>query len=167
MTLNTQTREAIAAELKQDPGAIIEYLADSHKVRPLDVAGCLPEDQMTHVSAEHFDEVMDEMRGWGRITFIVHTPDLIFEAKGEIPKGVRKHGTFNMHGDIGGHIRVDRCQAIYFASRPFMGVDTHSVQFYSDAGNCMFKIYLGRDRKRNLIPEQVEKFKALRDRLCS
>lgn len=167
MSLEDGIRSAVAADLEKDPGAIVEYMAEAHGASPADVAACLPAEQATLVSAKHFDAVLDDMRSWGRITFIVHTPEIIFEAKGEIPKGVRSNGMFNLHGDIGGHIRVDNCTAIYFASRPFMGMDTFSVQFYGKSGNCMFKIYLGRDSKRQMIPEQIEKFKALRDRLSA
>ncbi len=40
-------------------------------------------------------------------------------------------------------------------------------QFYSRDGHCMFKVYLGRDAERQLIPAQVERFLALRERLAA
>jgi putative heme iron utilization protein len=54
-----------------------------------------------------------------------------------------------------------------FVSRKLFESDTHSVQFYNRHGDCMFKVYLGRDAARRLIPEQVERFKAFRDRIAA
>jgi putative heme iron utilization protein len=46
-----------------------------------------------------------------------------------------------------------------------MGSESHYFGFFDEAGNNVFKIYLGRDKKRVLIPEQVESFKALQQKL--
>ena len=64
------------------------------------------------------------------------------------------------------------------AGRPFWSLDgksiafvargakriSMSVQFFNAAGDAMFKIFVGRDEKRELKPEQVQKFEALRAR---
>ena len=47
-------------------------------------------------------------------------------------------------------------------SKLFMGKEGHSFQFFGHSGRCIFKIYLGRDEQRQLLPEQVERFMALR-----
>jgi putative heme iron utilization protein len=39
-----------------------------------------------------------------------------------------------------------------------------SVQFFNAAGDAMFKIFVRRDAARELIPDQVAKFEALRTR---
>ena len=71
-----------------------------------------------------------------------------------------------MHGEspIGGHIRAENCAAIAFVSRPFMGRPSRSIQFFNTAGEAMFKIFVRRDEKRELIADQVAKFDALRER---
>jgi hypothetical protein len=69
--------------------------------------------------------------------------------------------------NVGGHIRADLLSAIYFVERPFMGMKSMSVQFFTLSGAPLFKVYLGRDEKRQLLPPQIELFTILRDRLTS
>ena len=71
-----------------------------------------------------------------------------------------------MHGDspIGGHIKAENCKEIAFVARPFMGRESRSLQFFNADGEAMFKIFVARDAARELIPEQVAKFDALRAR---
>jgi putative heme iron utilization protein len=45
-----------------------------------------------------------------------------------------------------------------------MGRPSCSLQSFNGAGEPMFKIFVRRDKDRNLIPEQVERFTALRAR---
>jgi putative heme iron utilization protein len=42
-----------------------------------------------------------------------------------------------------------------------MGMDTLSIQFFNVDGEAMFKIFVGRDEKRQLKADQVERFAAL------
>ena len=49
-----------------------------------------------------------------------------------------------------------------FVSRPFMGRPSRSLQFFNGAGEAMFKIFVRRDKERNLLSEQVARFDALR-----
>jgi putative heme iron utilization protein len=73
-----------------------------------------------------------------------------------------------LHGDrpIGGHIRYENCKHIAFVSRPFMGRPSRSLQFFNDAGEAMFKVFVRRDKERNLLPDQVARFDALRARMA-
>ena len=48
-----------------------------------------------------------------------------------------------------------------------MGRESRSVQFFNEAGDAMFKIFVRRDKDRNLLPEQAEKFEALRRRVTN
>ena len=50
--------------------------------------------------------------------------------------------------------------------RPFMGRESRSIQFFNGAGEAMFKIFVRRDEKRELIGEQVKLFDELRSRLA-
>jgi putative heme iron utilization protein len=45
-----------------------------------------------------------------------------------------------------------------------MGLPSLSIQFFNLKGDPMFKVYVGRDKDRKLLPEQEEKFKQLRSR---
>ncbi|WP_326493663.1 ChuX/HutX family heme-like substrate-binding protein [Rhodovulum sulfidophilum] len=76
-------------------------------------------------------------------------------------------GFFNLHGrPIGGHIRAGACAQVAFVARSLFGTDTRSVQFLDARGGVLFKIYIGRDAARALIPAQLAAFDALRARLA-
>jgi hypothetical protein len=46
-----------------------------------------------------------------------------------------------------------------------MGRASSSIQFFNEAGEAMFKIFVRRDAARELVPEQLQRFDALRVRL--
>ena len=48
-----------------------------------------------------------------------------------------------------------------FLSLPFMGLESHSIQFFDAADAVVFSIYVGREN-RALIPSVKERFLALR-----
>lgn len=64
-------------------------------------------------------------------------------------------------GELHGHLKLDNVKAVGLVSKPFMGRESHYFGFFSQSGENIFKIYLGRDEKRELIPQQVERFKAM------
>ena len=74
------------------------------------------------------------------------------------------HGYYNIHGDspIGGHIKAGNCKAIYLVDRAFHGRRSCSVQFFNGAGEAMFKVFVRRDAARELLPDQVARFEALK-----
>ena len=82
-------------------------------------------------------------------------------------RGSHGRGYFNIHGDspIGGHLKIERCAAIYFVDRPFFGRRSCSVQFLNGDGEAMFKVFAGRDEQRELKADQVARFEALRTKL--
>ena len=90
------------------------------------------------------------------------------EFTGPIPPGEIGRGYFNLMGRTGfhGHLRHDRCAGLAFLERPFMGKDSASVLFFNVDGGIMFKVFVGRDEKRELKIDQLAKFRALADRLC-
>ncbi|NCO46668.1 MAG: heme utilization cystosolic carrier protein HutX, partial [Vibrio sp.] len=59
------------------------------------------------------------------------------------------------------HLKLESIQHVALVSKPFMGRESHYFGFFSEQGDNIFKIYLGRDEKRELIAEQVARFKAL------
>ena len=85
-------------------------------------------------------------------------------SKGKIPEGRHGHGYFNLSGGsgLGGHLKIDDLGHICFLSLPFMGLESHSVQFFNAAGTVMFSVYVGREN-RQLIPAARESFFALRE----
>ena len=90
----------------------------------------------------------------------------VVEIKGQIPAGKHGGGYFNLdHGcPLGGHICSNNIAHMAFLSLPFMGLESHSIQFFDAAGAVVFSIYVGREN-RALIPSVKERFLALRTAL--
>jgi heme iron utilization protein len=154
-----RVRQELAA--KQD--GVLEAVASTHGVPLLGVIECLPTEMWKRISGGHFIDVMQDISGWGDITFVVHTKDAIVEFEGALPGGTSGHGFYNLKAGRGlsGHLRATNCRAIVFLRRPFMGMDTMSVQFFNADGGTMFKIFVGRDESRRLKVDQVERFARL------
>ncbi|MEM7501588.1 MAG: heme utilization cystosolic carrier protein HutX [Pseudomonadota bacterium] len=166
MSLTQEQRSAIRATLTDKPGSVLESVAAEHNVCTADVVACLPDDEAVVVDGAHFESVMGDLTEWGEVLFIVHTADLVFEVRGEIPPGTTGRGYYNLHGSpIGGHLKADRCESIAFVSRQLFSKQSRSIHFYSIDGDCMFKIYVLRDEQGEMLKDQVSRFCALAARL--
>jgi heme iron utilization protein len=159
----------LAERLAQNADGILEQIAREYSVSTFEVVRALPADHRTIVAGSLFEKIFAELTSWGEVLFIVHTPDIVLECAGKIPPGSFCRGYFNIHGDspIGGHLKAENCAHIAFVSRPFMGRPSRSLQFFNGAGEAMFKIFVRRDDKRELLPEQVARFDALRGSLAA
>jgi putative heme utilization carrier protein HutX len=160
----TDVRPPLRQRLASNPDGVLEQIARDYGVSTLDVVEALPEEHRLVVPGARFADIMSALTGWGDILLIVHTPDIVLECAGPLPPGTAGRGYFNIHGDspIGGHIRADNCRSIAFVSRPFMGRRSCSIQFFNEAGESMFKVFVRRDEERNLVPDQVRRFEELR-----
>jgi putative heme utilization carrier protein HutX len=165
-TVQESERKPLAARLALNPDGILEQIAREYSVSTLEVVRNLLPAHRTIVDAERFVEVMEDVGTWGDILFIVHTPDIVLECAGSIPPGSFGRGYYNIHGDspIGGHVRAEACTQIVFLSRPFMGRQSMSIQFFNGDGEAMFKVFVRRGEKRELKADQVAKFEAMRAR---
>jgi putative heme utilization carrier protein HutX len=154
--------------LATKPDGVVEAVAREAGVPTQVVLEALPDAVRRFAPAERFDEIWADMTGWGEVLFIVHTPDIVLECEGALPAGSHASGYFNIHGDspIGGHIRAANCRAIYLVDRMFHGRRSCSVQFYNAAGEAMFKVFVRRDKERNLRADQLARFEALRAALA-
>lgn len=171
--MNDATNLSVLDRVRQDlavkPDGVLETVASTHQQPLLSVIECLPTEMWTRISGENFIDVMQNISGWGDITFIVHTKDAIAEFEGPLPDGTVDHGFYNLKGGRGlsGHLRAVNCRAIVFLRRPFMGLDTLSVQFFNSDGEAMFKIFVGRDESRQLRNEQIKHFTRLEARFTA
>lgn len=160
----------IRAALAEKPNGILEFIAREQNVPLRAVLAELPAGEATAVSGETFDTVWAELTTWGDVLFLVHTKDVVAEIAGSLPAGTHGHGYFNIHGDspIGGHIKAENCGEIVVLDRtPPSGRRSCSVQFFNRDGEAMFKVFVGRDAERNLKPDQLAKFDAMKARLAA
>ena len=162
-------RARLAARLAADPDGVIEALAREHGLTTLEATRLLPAANARWAAAESFANLMADLTGWGEVTFIVHTPNIVLECVGPVPPGTVGRGYFNLHGEspIGGHIKADRCAAIAFVRRPFMGRDSCSIQFFDRDGEAMFKVFVRRGADKSLDATQVDRFEQLAGRLAA
>jgi putative heme utilization carrier protein HutX len=161
--------DRVRQELVAKPDGVLEAVASAHGLTLQRVVECLPTERWKRISGEHFIDVMQDIAGWGDITFIVHSKDAIVEFEGPLPGGTSGHGFYNLKGGRGlsGHLRATNCRAIVFLRRPFMGMETLSVQFFNTDGEAIFKIFVGRDENRQLKADQVARFAQLEARFAS
>jgi putative heme utilization carrier protein HutX len=155
----------LKAHMAQNPGAVIEDVARERKVTPRAVIEALPAEMVRIGRGDVFAAVMQDIAQWGEVTLIVHTDDAIFEFTGAIPSGEIGRGYFNLMQPKGlhGHFRHQRCAAIAFVERPFMGKSSAFIAFLNVDGGIMFKVFVGRDEARALRQDQLERFKSLVD----
>ena len=161
---SSERRERALVALAEKPDGVIEQIAAKAEVTPAEVLAILPEGAAVVVPAEKWEPIWKDLTSWGEILMIVHTDDIVLEVEGSLPDGSEGHGWFNIHGDspIGGHIRKERCVSIAFVDRGFHGRRSCSVWFMNADGKAMFKVFVRRDKERNLLEEQVSRFEALR-----
>jgi putative heme utilization carrier protein HutX len=157
--------EKIRAALAEKPNGILEFIAREQNVPLRAVLAELPAGEATVFPADSFDAVWTELTTWGDVLFLVHTKDVVAEITGSLPAGTHGHGYFNIHGDspIGGHIKAENCAEIVLLDRtPPSGRRSCSVQFFNRDGEAMFKVFVGRDKERNLLADQLARFEALK-----
>jgi heme iron utilization protein len=154
--------------LSENPGVVIEEAAKLHAVTPRDVVEALPAEMRRFAPAAAFISAMHDVATWGDVTLIIHTDDGIMEFGGPIPRGEVGRGYFNLMGSKGfhGHLRHERRGGLAFLERPFMGKLSALIAFFNVDGGIMFKVFVGRDEKRELRADQLAKLRALGDRLC-
>ena len=147
----------LKAYMADNPGAVIEDVARERKVTPRAVLEALPAG-MVRIGAGEFAGAMQDIAEWGEVTLIVHTDDAIFEFTGAIPKGEVGRGYFNLMQPKGlhGHLRHERCAAIAFVERPFMGKVSAFIAFINRDGGIMFKVFVGRDEARKAILDSIQ-----------
>jgi heme iron utilization protein len=164
MPLSEDHRRLVKDALIAKPDGVVEQIAKDCGVPSQVVLEALPKEQRIFVSANEFEPLWSALTGWGEVLFIVHTADIVLECNGSLPIGSFGHGYFNIHGDspIGGHIRAANCRAIYIVDRPFHGRRSCSVQFYNAEGEAMFKVFVRRDKARELLAGQLAQFEQLK-----
>jgi putative heme utilization carrier protein HutX len=161
-------RASLDARLAAEPGAMLESVAKEYGVTLRRATEALPAALRRFAPGSAFIEAMTEVAQWGEVTVILHTDDGVMEFTGPVPPGKLGQGYYNLAGRTGfhGHLRHERCAGIAFVERPLFGRMSASMLFFNGEGAVMFKLFLGRDDKRELLVNQLAAFRALADRLC-
>ncbi|MEZ9141610.1 MULTISPECIES: heme utilization cystosolic carrier protein HutX [unclassified Shewanella] len=151
--------------LSENPAAMPGQVAQTLSITELEVVTALPTEQLAFLPLTEKDNLLTSLPEWGNMTTIISVSGSIFEFKGSFPKGKYAHGYYNLitKGEgLHGHLKLDDISAIALISKPFRGTESHSINFFGAQGEVVFKVYLGRDKKRVLLSSQVERFQALK-----
>nr|VVV04232.1 hypothetical protein AW0309160_01616 [Aliivibrio wodanis] len=151
--------------LEKDPSLLPSDIAKQLDLSESEVVKALPEEMVTVIDGSKAQEILEGLVGFGDVTTIVHSFGSIFEVKAPFPKGKLAHGYYNLmgrNGELHGHLKLDLITDIALVSKPFRGTESHYFGFFDKQGNSIFKIYLGRDKKRQLISAQVSAFNVLK-----
>ncbi len=157
----------IRERVAENPNVMLMRVAKELDMPEAAAVAALPEEMRVPAPSEDFVSIWETMTGWEQVLFLVVNDGVIAEVKGRLPKGEFGHGFFNIHeqdNPIGGHIRVDEIGAIWLVSKPMFNLETHSVQIFDKAGKPMFSVYMGRDEKREILPDVLAGYRELRAR---
>lgn len=162
------TQPGLAERLAAEPGAMLEIVAKDHGVTLRRAAEALPSALRRFAPGNAFIDAMTDIANWGEVTVILHADDGVMEFTGPIPPGTVAQGYYNLNGRTGfhGHLRHERCDGIAFVERTLFGRLSASMLFFNRDGGIMFKVFVGRDDKRELLADQLAAFRKLADRLC-
>ncbi|WP_413113598.1 heme utilization cystosolic carrier protein HutX [Thaumasiovibrio sp. DFM-14] len=157
-------KQLIAALLEENAGMSVTDLATKANLTEAEACMALPEEMVVATDGKHAETILTALPDWGRVTTIINNFGSIFEVKAPFPKGKSMHGYYNLlsREGLNGHLRIDLITNIAFVSKVFHGMDTHHIAFFNKEGGCVFRVYLGRDKARNLLPEQVERYNAMK-----
>ncbi|MGQ4500263.1 heme utilization cystosolic carrier protein HutX [Vibrio parahaemolyticus] len=161
-------KQQVEVLLEQEPQLLPAAMAERLGVTEFDVVAALPQEMVAIAPGEQTQTILESLVGFGPVTTIVHSFGSIFEVKAPFPKGKVARGYYNLmgrEGELHGHLKLDNVKNIALVSKPFMGCESHYFGFFSECGSNIFKVYLGRDEKRELIAEQVTAFRAMQAEL--
>ncbi len=103
------------------------------------------------IDGSQFNAVWQEGQTWNEITFLRHTVNIIVEFSCALPAGKKGAGYFNLqHNQVSARISARKTVYIAFVERSFMLMATATLIFLNPQGETMFKIFVGRDKKRPL-----------------
>ncbi|WP_375057528.1 heme utilization cystosolic carrier protein HutX [Zobellella sp. DQSA1] len=162
----SELTQKITRLLAEQPGlrtvemAALLEISEWQLVSRLSAGLCRP------VAGKHARTILERVAEWGPVTTIVEVAGSVFEVKAALPKGRLGHGYFNLFGQPGqlhGHLKLEAIAHVALLSRPHRGKEAHAIVFYDAEEHCIFKIYLGRDERGELFPDQVQAFNALKE----
>lgn len=161
-------KQQVEVLLEQEPQLLPAAMAERLGVTEFDVVAALPQEMVAIAPGEQAQTILESLVGFGPVTTIVHSFGSIFEVKAPFPKGKVARGYYNLmgrEGELHGHLKLDNVKNIALVSKPSAGRESHYFGFFSECGSNIFKVYLGRDEKRELIAEQVTAFRAMQAEL--
>lgn len=111
-----------------------------------------------------FDKVIEDISSsWGEVLFIKITESFVIEVKTTISRGRYGHGYYNFDGTtpLSGHLKASDIAKIDFVDKFHRGTFSKSIEFNKENGENIFKIFVTRDKNKELKLDQVKLFDEL------
>ncbi|MCW9710282.1 heme utilization cystosolic carrier protein HutX [Avibacterium sp. 21-586] len=162
-----QLKNAVAQQLQLNPQLSTLELATQFQQPEGKIILALPTELVSIRDGKYAYEILQQLPNWGVVVTILEKEGSIFEIKQPFPFGKNGYGYYNLNlgsnteSGLHGHLKLENIAKVALISKPFKGKESYAFVFISQAGTVIFKIYLGRDEHRQLLPEQVNKFKQL------
>ncbi len=158
-------KEQITALFAENPGQTPADVAGKLNIPEAQVIRDMPAEMVTLLSNVPVEEVFLKLRELGDILLVMDVCGHIFEMVTPFPKGGYKFGYYNMsdrNSPMKGHLKMDNFGTIAMVAKPFHGVDTRSIQFFTKDDKPVFKVYLRRNKDKTFLAEQLEKFEEMK-----
>ncbi|WP_432461062.1 heme utilization cystosolic carrier protein HutX [Agarivorans sp. QJM3NY_25] len=155
--------------LEQYPDLSVAQLAQKAQSSEAEVVAHLPEHMACWLVTEQLQWLLYDLPSWGPLTTIIQIAGSVFEIKDSFPAGKLGHGYYNLmdkQSHLHGHLKLENIAQVALVSKPLRGTESYCFQFFDDRGDTIFKVYLGRDRKRVLFANQVERFELLKQKMA-
>lgn len=123
--------------------------------------------ESTALAGDQAEPLLGLLASWQNTTTIVIHGGCVFEYKGCFPAGSIAQGFYNLHSDgegFEGHLNLDVIDRISFQDKLHRGRQSYAFVFENKAGECIFKVFVGRDAQGELHASQVEAFQQIRQR---
>jgi putative heme utilization carrier protein HutX len=114
--------------------------------------------------------LLQQLPALGNTTTVILHGGSVFEFKGPFPDGRVAEGYYNLDGPVPGfhgHLRLDAIARIRFQERPHRGRASYAFVFEDGGGRSVFKVFLGRDERGEVIASQLAFFRDQRERAAS
>jgi putative heme utilization carrier protein HutX len=162
--LTPELRQRICDRLQQAPAAMTLQLAAELGVPEVEIIRHMPDDRAIELAAERWQEIFEDLPGFGAVHVIVSNGAATLEAEGEFGRFSTWGDFFNVQTkSLDMHIRHRNLAAIFAVEKPshMTGVKTMSLQFFDTAGQCALKVFPAFGN-RAAPPEVQQRFEGMR-----
>ena len=171
LTPTAEEKAKIESVLNAKFPATLKTVAEALGTTELEAAQKMPPEIVSFFKGDiktQFAELWESLATWQKVTlFIVHDGH-IFEIQAPLTAGKEGHGYYNVldhNATIGGHLSPSALKTLAFLQMPFMGRESLSLQFFNDADQVSFSIYVGRENHQ-LIPSVKDAFFKAKEQFC-
>ncbi|WP_438970582.1 heme utilization cystosolic carrier protein HutX [Methylophaga sp.] len=105
--------------------------------------------------------LLEQLADWGTMVTIIIHGGSVFEFKGPFPKGSVAEGFYNLNGPMPGfhgHLNLKQVKHIRFQDKAHRGRESYAFVFENADDEVIFKVFIGRDDKGELLAEQKQRF---------